>query len=49
MADIINPVMMGATTLIPQGPGFIAPFSYSGVADEIKAYQTSAWRCKITY
>lgn len=43
MADNINPVMMGATTLIPQGPGFIAPFSYSGVADEIKTYQTSAW------
>ena len=43
MAENMNPALMGATTLIPQGPGYIAAFSYSGVADEIKAYQTSAW------
>ena len=43
MTEKMNPALMGATTLIPQGPGYIAAFSYSGVADEIKAYQTSAW------
>lgn len=43
MAEIMNPALEGATLLIPQGPGYIAPFSYTGVDDEIKAYQTSAW------
>ncbi len=43
MANTNNPALEGAVTLIPQGPGLIAPHSYSGVEDEIKAYQTSAW------
>ena len=42
MAEMMNPALEGATLLFPQG-SFITAYAYTGVEDEIKAYQTSAW------
>ena len=38
----MNPALEGATLMFPQG-SFITAYTYTGVEDEIKAYQTSAW------
>ncbi|MCD7834547.1 MAG: hypothetical protein LUH00_11270 [Lachnospiraceae bacterium] len=43
MEQIMNPALEGASLIMPQGPGVMAAFSYTGIADEIQAYQTSAW------
>ena len=42
MAEMMNPALEGATLMFPQG-SFITAYAYTGVEDEIKAYQTSAW------
>ena len=42
MAEMMNPALEGATLLFPQG-SFITAYAYTGVEDEIKAYQTMDW------
>ncbi len=43
MEQFIDPAVATATLLLPQGPGVMSAFTYTGIADEIRAYQRSAW------
>ncbi len=38
-----NAFMEGAVFCMQMAPGMIVPYEYTGVPDEIQAYQTSAW------